>query len=100
VARAALKNAHERLGNEGDHLHADERKYLLDLVYAITYRQSLNPTHSFWDVLVTQCGSPFIKRDLLRRNPLRIPGLIRWVDLLAQVGAADTRSAENHLKLF
>lgn len=100
VARIALKNAHERLADEAEHLHADERKYLLDLVYAITYRQSLNPTHSFWDVLVTNCGCPFIKRDLLRRNPMRIPGLIRWVGLLNQVGAPNISSAQEHLKLF
>jgi hypothetical protein len=36
----------------------------------------LNPTHYFWDILI-RLGSPFVKRELLLRNPARIPGLVQ-----------------------
>ncbi len=31
------------------------------------------PTHYFWDDLVTVFSCPFIKRDLLEKNPVGIP---------------------------
>ena len=36
-------------------------------------RHPAEPTHSFWDTLVRDFRSPFVKRDLLLHNPAEIP---------------------------
>ena len=43
----------------------------------------LNPTHYFWDDLVTAFQCPFIKRDLLEKNPVGIPLLGNWRTAIA-----------------
>lgn len=45
----------------------------------------LNPTADLWKVLIDQ-GCPFIKRELLRTNPSRVPDVAAWSAL---VGALD-----------
>lgn len=34
----------------------------------------LNPTHHFWDIIL-DLGSPFIKRELVLKNPIPVPGI-------------------------
>lgn len=41
----------------------------------------LNPTHHLWDFLITRFGFPFIKTELLLRNPGNIDSVDRWRDL-------------------
>ena len=98
AAQYAKATALARLGRPAL-LMSEEKRYLEFLVNAITYRQSLNPTHFFWDVLITQCGMPFIKRDLLRRNPARIPGLLDWEDVVGGLDVADLQPIRDHLQL-
>ncbi|WP_426957355.1 rhamnan synthesis F family protein [Muricoccus radiodurans] len=54
-------------------------------------RRPLNATHLFWRELVEEFGFPFVKTDLLLRNPLGIADPLAWADLLgpgAEPGAA------------
>jgi hypothetical protein len=44
---------------------------------AASDRTALNPTNELWLLLLWH-GCPFIKRELLRRNPSRVPGLFMW----------------------
>jgi hypothetical protein len=37
--------------------------------------QALNSTHYFWDTLVREFRFPFLKKDLLLRNPVGIPNV-------------------------
>jgi hypothetical protein len=41
-------------------------------------RFPLNPTHHLWRVLVERFGFPFIKTELVLRNPLGLPGVAAW----------------------
>ena len=43
-----------------------------------------NSTHYFWDALITDFRAPFIKRDLLLKNPQGIVHVWRWADLIAR----------------
>ncbi len=60
-------------------------------------RQPVNPTHHLWRVLIEQAGYPFIKTDLVRRNPARLPGVERWADCVPQAEAALMR---DHLAIM
>lgn len=61
------------------------------------HRYPLNPTHHLWRVLVEQFGFPFLKTELLLRNPNAIPGIATWRDL---TGPADLPLLEAHLQLM
>nr|WP_294550739.1 rhamnan synthesis F family protein [uncultured Rhodopila sp.] len=38
----------------------------------------LNPTHHMWHLLATRFGGPFLKTELIMRNPGRLPGVAEW----------------------
>ena len=44
--------------------------------------QPVNPTHFFWDVLITDYKFPFIKRELLFHNPAQIPTYYRCKEVV------------------
>ncbi|MDO9710898.1 rhamnan synthesis F family protein [Paracraurococcus lichenis] len=56
---------------------------------AATQRVPMNPTAELWRPLL-QAGFPFLKRELLRRNPSRIPDLAAWIELARAVSPGDT----------
>lgn len=47
----------------------------------------LNPTHHLWRQLL-RAGFPFLKRELLRDNPARVPDLKEWRAEAARLGLA------------
>jgi len=59
----------------------DEMNFLLDTLDRLRTSAPVNPTHYFWDILVSE-GSPFIKRDLLTKNPDLIGGLHRLPEVV------------------
>jgi hypothetical protein len=52
--------------------------YFEDLLNGINSGTPFNPTHYFWEHLVMIAGCPFIKRDLLEKNPVHVPLLANW----------------------
>ncbi|SNT17472.1 Rhamnan synthesis protein F [Azospirillum sp. RU38E] len=58
----------------------------------------LNQTHFFWDQLLTDGKCPFIKRDLLQHNPMAIPYLHKWQQLIGQVSNYDSELIVKHLQ--
>ncbi|PHR59690.1 MAG: polysaccharide biosynthesis-like protein [Robiginitomaculum sp.] len=57
----------------------------------------LNASHFFWDQLIL-AGYPFIKRELLQSNPMHIPSLYKWEQLLVAVSKYDTDLINQHLE--
>lgn len=53
-------------------------------------RYPLNPCHHLWRVLIEQMGFPYLKTELVRRNPGRLADVATWASLLptAQIGRA------------
>jgi hypothetical protein len=92
----------ERLSNMEDtdreRLLPTHRAFLAHVADVIEGGGPLNPTHYFWDILIEDLDFPFIKRDLLQRNPVRIPGLIRWRDII-QRQAYDVELISRHLRI-
>jgi hypothetical protein len=75
-------------GTEQDPLHAARRRQERRLRHAIAERLPLNPTSDLWRFLLRR-GYPFLKRELLRENPTRVPDLWDWRLLLAEVSEID-----------
>lgn len=48
--------------------------------------QPVNTTHFFWDTLIREFRFPFLKKELLLRNPMSIPNLGDISGLLAHTG--------------
>ncbi len=48
--------------------------------------QPVNATHFFWDTLIREFRFPFLKKELLLRNPMSIPNLGDIFGLLAHTG--------------
>jgi lipopolysaccharide biosynthesis protein len=55
-----------------------EDEYFERLLDGINAGVPLNPSHFFWEHLVTVSRCPFIKRDLLESNPVGIPLVANW----------------------
>lgn len=51
-------------------------------------RYPLNPCHHLWRVLIERMGFPFLKTELVRRNPGRLAGVEQWPELMEPEAAA------------
>jgi hypothetical protein len=54
------------------------------LLQAANSGQPLNPTHYFWEYLITELDFPFLKRELVEKNPVGVPLVINWRNALRQ----------------
>ena len=57
-----------------------------------------NSMHHFWDHLIIKMRCPFIKRELLARNPARVPYVYRWENAIRQVSNYDTNLIVQHIQ--
>jgi hypothetical protein len=64
------------------------------------YDFSRNPTHHFWDKLVAEARCPFLKIELLRENPLQVPDVERFRQVVSEVSGYDVRLMESYLGAF
>jgi hypothetical protein len=64
-------------------------------------RKPINPTADLWRVLIEQ-GCPFLKRELLRDNPSRVPDVASWLSVVDDIADFETdiiiRDLEKSLK--
>jgi hypothetical protein len=51
---------------------------------AVLRHKPLNPTADLWRVLIEQ-GCPFLKRELLHKNPSRVPDVADWSSLVGRI---------------
>jgi lipopolysaccharide biosynthesis protein len=59
----------------------------------------VNPMHEFWDHMIGGLRCPFIKRELLARNPARIPHVYLWERLIRSTSPYDTDLIVRHLQI-
>jgi hypothetical protein len=79
-------------------LAGPRQRFAASLVAAVEAGRPLNPSHYFWDPLISRMGCPFLKRELLLKNPVRIPGLVHWQDVIQVAGKYDTDLIVRHLE--
>jgi lipopolysaccharide biosynthesis protein len=58
----------------------------------------LNPMLAFWDELIANRRCPFIKRELLMYNPLRLPNVGRWEEVIRRVSPYDIDLIQDHMR--
>jgi lipopolysaccharide biosynthesis protein len=73
-ARRRLSTSHARLGNLAQ-VTDDEATALL-------YQWPLSPMHHLWHILATQFQGPFLKTELILRNPWRMPDIKDWPEVV------------------
>lgn len=57
----------------------------------------MNPCHFFWDQLISE-GFPYLKREVLTTNPIGMPRLYEWSDVVANAGKYDPDLIVRHLR--
>lgn len=75
------------------------RQFVAGLFLAIERGAPLNATHCFWDYLIAELGCPFIKRDLLLRNPTRVPFVNQWENVVRTATTYDPDLILRHLEI-
>jgi hypothetical protein len=58
----------------------------------------LNSSHVFWETLLTDFGCPFLKREAIVTNPVELPFIWRWDDVIARVSRYDPDLIRQHLQ--
>lgn len=76
-----------------------QRDYFDTVTQSLSKGVPLNGTHFLWEKLLVDMGCPFVKRELLSVNPMKIPDLIRFEDKLTKVSKYDFDLIRDHLKL-
>jgi lipopolysaccharide biosynthesis protein len=76
-------------------LVSDYSKHVLQ---TINFGYPLNPTHYFWETLVLKLKCPFIKRDLLEKNPVGVPLLGNWRNAIASASDYPIEYIEEYLQ--
>jgi hypothetical protein len=71
-----------------------------DQAVALLYEWPLNPTHHLWHVLAVKLGSPFIKTELVLRNPGRLPGVEDWPALVPPNAPCPLPILNAHLEIM
>jgi lipopolysaccharide biosynthesis protein len=97
VTTAMLEQVRQGLLKRED-LEPIRKEFLARTAKHILDGRPLNATHQFWDYLVAELKCPFVKRDLLQRNPTGVPYVQFWEKLIGEVSSYDTRLIEDHLK--
>ncbi|HUZ63010.1 MAG TPA: rhamnan synthesis F family protein [Acetobacteraceae bacterium] len=64
-------------------------KHALRILSSAAQRDPLNPTNELWRQLL-HAGFPFIKRELLSKNPTEVEDIADWRDVLARELGVDT----------
>ncbi|AWK90282.1 rhamnan synthesis F family protein [Azospirillum thermophilum] len=98
-AASALVEAVLERDIAGDGLDPVRRSFIQQIFRTINAGVPLNGTHFFWDYLISQMDFPFLKRDLLQKNPARIPLLTYWERVVKQSTDYDTDLILRHLEL-
>lgn len=57
----------------------------------------LNPTHHLWHVLVSGMGFPFLKTELVLRNPGSVPGVADWAEVVPDDAPCGLSVLQEHL---
>jgi len=74
------------------------RRYADRLFAAVERGDTLNQTHYFWDYLIGEAKCPFIKRDLLLRNPIGVPYVNQWDKVIRRASSYEPDLILRHLE--
>jgi len=81
LANKFIQKVSQKSASPLDEVESIENEWDVDVLERLLSGQPLNTTHYFWEILVEE-GFPFLKRDLLAKNPLGCPSIRRAGSLL------------------
>lgn len=99
VARAIVDAVIKRRILENDDLDHIRKKFISRSFHLINAGTPVNGSHFFWDQLIAGMSFPFLKRELLQKNPVNIPFLTYWEQVIGEVSDYDTDLILRHLEL-
>jgi lipopolysaccharide biosynthesis protein len=80
-------------------LDHDSKDYLKRMHAVVERGVTLNISHFFWDRLILKMGCPFLKRELLEKNPVAVPYVSRWQEVIGAASDYDTDLITRHLEM-
>jgi lipopolysaccharide biosynthesis protein len=83
----------------GDGIDPVRKNFIQKMLDQVNEGKPLNATHFFWDYLIAHMEFPFLKRELLQKNPARIPLLNYWERVVKQSSDYDTDLIISHLEM-
>jgi len=84
---------------ETDPVHTTRKRQIMRVRGAKARRIALNPTADLWRQLLMS-GFPFIKRELLRKNPANVEDIGDWLDVAREQVGADIEPILRDLRLM
>jgi len=82
-----------------DPVHSTRKRQIMRVRGAKAKRIALNPTADLWRQLLIS-GFPFIKRELLRKNPANVEDIGDWLDVAREQVGADIEPILRDLRLM
>ena len=83
--------------NLSDPVIQARRRHIQRLRAAVSDRTPLNPTSDLWRQLL-RARFPFIKRELLRDNPTKVPDVVEWREVAAEISETSLAPIERDLQ--
>ena len=94
TANAALRRL-QSASREGP---PEYQAFLDKLQGLLVLGRPLNQSHYFFETLLTDFRCPFIKRELIADNPVKMPYSWRWAELIAHCSDYDSNLIYRHLQ--
>lgn len=69
-----------------------------DQASALLHRWPLNPTHHLWHVLAMRFKGPFLKTQLVARNPGQLPDVAEWAQIVPPDSPCPVTVIQAHLE--
>ncbi|MBV5346341.1 MAG: hypothetical protein JZU63_12930, partial [Rhodoferax sp.] len=83
----------------GEALPPERKAYLRQIVSAMNVGAPMNSPHAFWDYLIGNLDFPFLKRELIVKNPMKVPHLVEWERLVREATEYDSDLIVRHLEV-
>jgi hypothetical protein len=98
IVRAVLADPAERDRIKASNWRLRKLDRLSDeQVAALLDNWPLNPTHHLWHVLAARLDFPFLKTELVARNPGRLPGVADWPSVVPPDSPCHVQMLRAHL---
>jgi hypothetical protein len=88
----------QKLKTIPDDIPEEHKSFLKYVQSQIIRGRPLNPCHYFWETLISDFGSPFLKREVITKNPTGSPFNWRWGEVITRKSRYDPNLIVRHLQ--
>ncbi len=99
ITRRVVDAVLEQRVLENDRIDMIRKQFIANSFNLINAGTPVNGSHFFWDQLILGMSFPFLKRELLQKNPVNVPFLSYWEDIIREASDYDTDLILRHLEL-